>query len=100
MKKTTFAGAAAAGFAAAVVGLAAPVAAAPAGGDAEETISMLEAGGMNRVIVHRLSDRPLSEADVVGIQPGPDIRGRVWDWINNDYYRNVIVGKTYYVDVR
>lgn len=89
----------AAGLAAAVT-FAAPAAAAPAGGTAEETIAMLEDGGANRVIVNRLSDTPLSEAEVVAIQPGPDIRGRVWDSDRDNSYQWVLTGMVFYVTVR
>jgi len=61
---------------------------------------MLEAGGMNRVIVNRLSDVPLSEASVVSIQPGPDIRMTVWDNDHDRTYEQVRTGMVYYVDVR
>lgn len=89
----------AAGFAAAAVGLSTPATAAPSGDTAAETIAMLEAGGTNRVIVNRLSDAPLSEAEVVAVQPGPDIRGRVWDADNDNTYQWVVTGMVYYVDV-
>jgi len=100
MKKFTIATAAATGLAAAVLGLAAPAVAAPtAGGNAADTISQLEAQG-NRVIVNRLSDQPLSQATVVGINPGADIRSTVRDYRNDDTYQQVVTGKVYYVDVR
>lgn len=82
------------------IGVAAPAAAAPLGDNAEETITMLEDGGANRVIVNRLSDSPLSSAEVVSIQPGPDIRGRVWDSDHDNTYQWVMTGMVYYVTVR
>jgi len=99
MKNLTIATAAAAGFAAAVLGLAGPAAAAPSGADnAQETIGQLEAGG-NRVIVNKLGSTPLSQATVVSVQPGSDIREWVWDGDHDDSYLTV-TGKVYYVDVR
>ena len=67
----------AAGLTAAMFGFAAPAVAAPMpGGDAAETITMLEAEG-NRVIVNRLSDTPLDQAEVVSIYRGPALRDTV-----------------------
>ena len=100
MNKITFASVAAAGLSAAVLGLAAPAAAAPSGSDAQQTISQLEADG-NRVIVNRLSDTPLSQATVVAIQPGPALRGTVPNsGYNDDNRQDVITGQVYYVDIR
>jgi len=54
-----------------LVGLAAPALAAPTGaGTAQDTISSLEDQGY-RVVVNRLSERPLSEASVVSVGQGP-----------------------------
>ncbi len=99
MKSITVATAAAAGLTAAVLGLAAPAAAAPSGSDAQQTISQLEADG-NRVIVNRLSDAPLSQATVVGVQTGPALRGQTWDFDHSNRYQNVITGHVYYLDVK
>lgn len=98
MKTTTIAAAFAATLTGAIVGLAAPAAAAPTAGDAQSTISELEADG-NRVIVNNLSGTPLSQATVVGVNPGADIRSTV---PSNDDGNNqqVVTGKVYYVDVR
>lgn len=100
MKNSTIATAAAAGFVAAVIGLAGPAAAAPTGsaGDAQATISQLRAEG-NRVIVNKLGSAPLSEASVVGIHTG----GNVTQWVNeggDDGLELVTTGKVYYVDIR
>ncbi|MDY6995592.1 MAG: hypothetical protein SW019_03285 [Actinomycetota bacterium] len=97
----TAATAAAAGLSAAVLGLAAPAAAAPtSGGDADTTISQLEADG-HRVIVNRLSDAPLSQATVVGIQSGPALRGTTSNpGYDDDIRQNVITGQVYYLDVK
>ena len=100
MKSIPLATAAAAGLTAAVLGLAAPAAAAPSGSDAQQTISQLEADG-NRVIVNRLSDAPLSQATVVAVQPGPALRGTVPNTgYNDDNRQDVVTGQVYYVDVR
>lgn len=99
MKNFTIATTTAAAVAAGFFALAAPAAAAPTAGDAKDTIAALEAEG-NRVIVHRLSDAPLSEANVVGINPGADIRSTVQDHANDRTYQNTITGKVYYVNIR
>ncbi|WP_283633695.1 hypothetical protein [Mycolicibacterium poriferae] len=100
MNKITFATTAAAGLSAAILGLAAPAAAAPSGSDAQATISQLEADG-NRVIVNRLSSAPLSQAEVVAVRPGPALRGTVPNaGYNDDNRQGVVTGQVYYVDVR
>lgn len=101
MSTFTIATAAATGLAAAVLGLAAPALAAPTagGGNAQDTISALEAQG-NRVIVNRLSDAPLSQASVVGINRGSDIRSTVQDHRNDRTYQQTVTGHVYYVDIR
>ncbi|MDF2822971.1 MAG: hypothetical protein K0R68_379 [Mycobacterium sp.] len=64
---TIIATAATAGF----LGLAAPAAAAPTGaGSAQDTIASLKDQGY-KVIVNRLSETPLSEANVVSVGEGP-----------------------------
>ena len=98
--KVLILGSGAAGLTAAVLGLAAPAAAAPSGSDAQQTISQLEADG-NRVIVNRLSDAPLSQATVVAVQPGPALRGTVPNTgYNDDNRQDVVTGQVYYVDIR
>jgi len=90
-----------AGVAAAIVGFAAPAAATPddISGTAQQTIDGLRAQGY-RVIVSRLSSRPLSEAVVVGIRQGQNFRQ---NWIvddeDRDYVYNALAGQTVYVDV-
>lgn len=87
-------------LAAVVIGFAVPAAAAPGGeGDAATTIGMLEADG-NRVLVHRLSDAPLDQADVVRITRGPAIRGTVMDEFGNRTYQQTTTGYLYYVSIR
>src|ERR1700694_1636271 len=68
------------GLAAAIIGLAAPAAAAPTGpGDAQQTISELQAQGYT-VIVNRTGAVPLDQATVVAVRPGETLsrtdRGR------------------------
>ena len=52
------------------------------------------------MIVHRLSDTPLGEASVVGVNRGPAIRGTVRDFRNDRTYQNTITGYVYHVNVR
>jgi hypothetical protein len=106
MKKFTIASVAAAGLSAAVLGLAAPAIAAPTAPDnAQQTISQLEAQG-NRVIVNRQSGATLSDASVVSVRPGPEIRdwvtvqGRQGDDRNHTDRVLQTVGRVYYVDVK
>lgn len=106
MKKFTLATAAAAGLSAAVIGMAAPAVAAPTAGDsAQQTISQLEAQG-NRVIVNRQSSAPLSDATVVAVRPGPEVRewvsvpGRQGNDRNHTDRVLQTVGRVYFVDVR
>ena len=102
MKNTT---AIAAGLAAAALALAAPAVAAPAADEnAQQTISQLEAHG-NRVIVNRGSGAALSDASVVSVRPGPELRewvtvdGRQGNDRNHTDRELQTVGRVYYVDV-
>ena len=71
MTKFGFATAIATTATAAFLGLAAPALAAPTGaGNAQDTISSLEDQGY-KVIVNRLSNSPLAEANVVSVGEGP-----------------------------
>lgn len=71
MKKFGFATIAASALTAGFLGLAAPAFAAPTGaGNAQDTISSLEAQGY-KVIVNRLGSAPLNEANVVSVGEGP-----------------------------
>ncbi|CAN3129634.1 hypothetical protein ACNUDN_17030 [Mycobacterium sp. smrl_JER01] len=100
MKNLTVATAAAAGLSAVALGLAAPALAAPTAGGADATIAELEAQG-HRVVVNRLSDTPLSEASVVGVNKGGDIRSTIRDFRYDRTYQNTKTGASvYYVDVR
>src|SRR3981081_1343721 len=70
MKKFGFAATIVGWLAAAIIGLAAPAAAAPTGpGKAQQTISELQAHGYT-VIVNRVGTVPLDKATVVAVRPG------------------------------
>ncbi|MBX7432242.1 hypothetical protein JDV09_08990 [Mycobacterium sp. Y57] len=89
----------AAGLSAGVLASPGPASAAPSGtGTADETITRLEAQG-NRVIVDRLSDAPLTEASVVSMKPGAELREWVWDADADDSHL-AAVGQVVYVAVR
>jgi hypothetical protein len=101
MKKFGFAAAAVSGLVAAIIGLAAPAAAAPTGpGNAQRTISELQAQGYN-VIVNRIGTAPLDQATVVAVRPGQTY-SRTDSGVpgaGNDIYTTV-TDKTVYVDVK
>ena len=70
MNRFGFAAAIVSGFAAAIIGLAAPAAAAPSGSDnAVQTIGQLRSQGYT-VIVNRLGNTPLDQAEVVAVRQG------------------------------
>ena len=101
MNKLGLATATIAGAAAAVIGLAAPAAAAPTGpGNAQQTINELQAQGYT-VIVNRTGTGPLDQATVVAVRPGQTY-SRTDTGVpgaGNDIYTTV-TGKTIYVDVK
>jgi len=101
MKKFGFATALVAGAGAAMIGLAAPAAAAPTGpGNAQQTINELQAQGYT-VIVNRLGAAPLDQAAVVAVRPGQTY-SRTDTGVpgaGNDIYTTV-TGKTVFVDVK
>jgi hypothetical protein len=101
MNKFGLATAAVAGAAAAIIGLAAPADAAPTGpGDAQQTISELQAQGYT-VIVNRIGTGPLDQATVVALRPGQTY-SRTDTGVpgaGNDIVTTV-TGKTVYVDVK
>ncbi|CAN5637135.1 hypothetical protein BH11ACT6_BH11ACT6_15450 [soil metagenome] len=71
MKNLGFATIAATTLTAGFLGLAAPAMAAPtAAGNAQDTIASLEAQGY-KVIINRLGNAPLDEANVVSVGQGP-----------------------------
>jgi hypothetical protein len=89
------------GLAAAILGLAAPVQAAPTGpGNAEQTISRLEAQGYN-VIVNRVGTVSLDQATVVAVRPGQTY-SRTDSGVPGAGDRVVtsVTNKTVYVDVK
>lgn len=99
MNKISFAAALAGGAAAAVIGLAAPAQAAPSGpGNAQQTISSLQAQGY-KVVVNRVGNTPLDKATVVSVRKGQTYshtdRGTP-----GDNLETTIDGKTVYVEVK
>ncbi len=99
MKKFTITTAAAAALTAGVLGLAAPALAAPTGGNADETISALEAQG-NRVVVTRQGSAPLDQSSVVSITRGPIQRSAVPFGTSNGDSNRSVSSQTVYVTVR
>ena len=70
MNRIGFASAVMGGLAAAIIGMAAPAAAAPSGSDnAVQTIGQLRSQGYT-VIVNRLGNSPLDQAEVVAVRRG------------------------------
>lgn len=98
MNKYTFATVAATAMSAVIVGLAAPVAAAPSGtGSAQDIINSLEARGY-KVILNKLGDAPLDQATVVAVRPGREITHRLTG-SGGDSIEQVLY-TTLYVDVK
>lgn len=91
-----------AGLAAAVIGLAAPVAAAPTGDtNAQDTIARLQSEGYT-VIVNRFGNAPLDQAQVLSIRPGTTFQrieagGPI---IGSSKNFTTVQDRTVYVDVR
>ena len=99
MKKFGFATVIAGGLAAAILGLAAPAGAAPTGpGNAQQTISQLQADGYN-VIVNRVGTTPLEQATVVAVRPGQTY-SRTDSGTPGDNRATTVTDKTVYVDVK
>jgi hypothetical protein len=99
MKKLGLATIAASGLAAAILGLAAPAAAAPSGpGSAQDTINNLKADGYN-VIVNRVGGTPLDQATVVAVRPGQTY-SRTDSGNPGDSLTTTVTDKTVYVDVK
>jgi hypothetical protein len=106
MKNFGFATLTAAALTAGFLGLAAPAMAAPSAvGNAQDTIASLEAQGY-KVIVNRLGNAPLNEANVVSVGAGPSfnhpttglrLRDNYTDHDHNFGSENV---KSVYVNVR
>lgn len=99
MKKLTITTAAAAALTAGALGLAGPALAAPSAGNAEQTISELEAQG-NRVVVNRQSSAPLDQASVVSITRGPIMRGSVPFGTSQGDNTRSVTSQTVYVTVK
>ncbi|AGB23505.1 hypothetical protein Mycsm_03196 [Mycobacterium sp. JS623] len=101
MKKFGLTTAVVAGAGAAIIGLAAPAAAAPTGpGNAQQTINELRAQGYT-VIVNRIGTGPLDQAAVVAVRPGQTY-SRTDTGVpgaGNDIYTTV-TGMTVFVDVK
>jgi hypothetical protein len=99
MKNLGFATIVASGLVAAVLGLAAPADAAPSGpGNAQDTISKLEAQGYN-VIINHVGSTPLQEASVVAVRPGQTF-SRTDSGNPGDDLATTVLDKTVYVDVK
>jgi hypothetical protein len=99
MKKFGFATVAASALTAAFLGLAAPAIAAPTGpGNAQDTISKLEAQGY-QVVVNRLGNAPLEQASVVAVRPGQTY-SRTDHSGPGDDLSTKLLSKTVYVDVK
>jgi hypothetical protein len=99
MKKLGFATIVASGLAAAVLGLASPADAAPSGpGNAQDTISKLEAQGYN-VIINHVGSTPLEQASVVAVRPGQTF-SRTDSGNPGDDLATTVLDKTVYVDVK
>ncbi|MBY0290206.1 MAG: hypothetical protein K2X52_24145 [Mycobacteriaceae bacterium] len=99
MKKFGFATVAASALTAAFLGLAAPAIAAPTGpGNAQDTISKLEAQGY-QVVVNRLGNAPLEQASVVAVRSGQTY-SRTDRSGPGDDLSTKLLSKTVYVDVQ
>lgn len=99
MKKFGFATVAASALTAAFLGLAAPAIAAPTGpGNAQDTISKLEAQGY-QVVVNRIGNAPLEQASVVAVRPGQTY-SRTDHSGPGDDLSTKLLSKTVYVDVK
>lgn len=98
MKKFECAAVAAGALTAAVVGLAAPAAAAPSGvGNAQNTIQNLESQGYH-VIISKLGTAPLDQSAVLAIRPGQTY-SRTDSGSPGDDLTTTVTGKTVYVEV-
>lgn len=99
MKKFGITTVAASALAAAFLGLAAPVQAAPAGpGSAQDTISELERQGYT-VVVNRIGNAPLDQASVVAVRSGQTYSRTDHSGPGDDLTTKVL-NKTVYVDVK
>ncbi len=102
MKKFGFAITIVSGLAAAIIGLATPAAAAPTGPDnAQQTIGQLKAQGYT-VVVNRLGNAPLDQAEVVAIRSGQTFThiNAGQPVIGSDSNYTTVQDKIVYVDVK
>ncbi|HTM84584.1 MAG TPA: hypothetical protein VL179_06720 [Mycobacterium sp.] len=102
MTKIKFAAIVAGVAAAASIGLAAPIQAAPEGADnAQQTIAELQAEGYT-VIVNRTGSAPLDQAKVVSVREGQTYSrtDKGFPGAANDPLSTTVTGKTVYVDVK
>lgn len=100
MKKFSFVSVVTTGLAALLIGLAAPVQAAPSGdGDAQQTISELRAEGYN-VIITQVGNKPLSQASVVAIRPGTTFERFDYGVAGADHPVRTVTNRTVYVDIQ
>ena len=99
MNKFGFATVAASALAAAFIGLAGPAQAAPSGpGNAQDTISDLQAQGYT-VVVNRIGNAPLEQASVVAVRSGQTY-SRTDHSGPGDDLSTKLLSKTVYVDVK
>ncbi|TMS51008.1 hypothetical protein [Mycobacterium sp. DBP42] len=99
MMRLGFAGALAGAAVATVIGLAAPAQAAPTGpGNAQQTISNLQAQGY-KVVVNHIGSTPLDKASVVAVRPGQTY-SRTDSGNPGDNRQTNVVNRTVYVDVK
>ncbi|EHI10885.1 hypothetical protein KEK_19873 [Mycolicibacterium thermoresistibile ATCC 19527] len=90
----------ASGLAAGLIGLAAPVQAAPnQSGNAQDVITDLQSQGYN-VIVNRFGSGPLSEAQVIAVRPGTTYERFDYGVAGADHPVKTVVNRTVYVDVK
>jgi hypothetical protein len=99
MKNLAFATALVGAATAAVIGFAGPAQAAPTGpGNAQQTISELQAQGYT-VVVNRTGSAPLDQATVVAVRPGQTFSQTDHRNPGGDL-QTTVTGKTVYVDVK
>jgi len=97
MKKYGIATLAASAMAAGLIGLAVPAQAAPSGpGNALQTIERLQKQGYH-VIVNRIGNAPLEQANVVAVRPGQTFS--TTDSMGGGSLKTRVFGQTVYVDV-
>jgi len=99
MKKFGYATVAATALSAALIGLAGPALAAPAGpGNAQKMIAELQSKGYT-VIVNRIGNAPIEQANVVGVRDGQTY-AQTDSATPGDSFQTRVLNKTVYVDVK